>query len=253
MADKFLEFPRIYCINLKESTGRRQRMEKRFAHHGFSKLVTFVEAIPRYSSDLNYYTQDLVCPHNDTKKWLGELACYASHLKAVRRFVDDGGEYGIICEDDIMLVNNFLSRYVNIALNIPNGTPLVTMAYMLETLDGSQWAGNNPDQRNLLTINPVATWGAQIYWLTRDYALRVLEMYDKPFRDVENPLRTSEVIIRQSGGLRGYPPMAIEDCIDSDREPGDLSYHMPHFSFWGYENYNSGEGDVHLSPLAKTS
>lgn len=245
-----VEFPRIYCVNLKASTDRRSRMEARFAHHGLSEIVTFIEAIPRESPLVDYYSQGLDCPAYGERKWRGELACYASHLKAIRQFLHDGGDMALICEDDILLANNFLERYAKVMTNLPSKTPLVTFCYMMNGYGGCYWSGQLPEKKNLLTIDPVNTWGAQMYWLTKDYALQVLTMYDKPFKDVNNDLRTSEVIIRESKGYMAWPPLVIEDGIDSDREPADLPYHLPHFKFWKYENYNSSEKE-HISPLAE--
>ena len=244
-----IEFPRIYCINLKTSTDRRERMENRFEHHGLLEAVTFVEAIPRNSPLVTYYAQNLTCPAYGQTKWRGELACYASHLKAIRQFLHDGGDFALICEDDILLHNNFLGRYVDMITNTPPGTSLITMSYMMENTGVTKWAGKQPEKKNLLVIDPVYTWGAQIYLISQRYAFEVLTTYDKPFYEVCNPLKTSEVIIRESKGLRAYPPLAIEDGIDSDREPADLPYHHKHFKFWGYSNYSKSEKE-HISPLA---
>lgn len=245
-----VEFPHIYCINLKASTNRHSRMATRFAHHGLDQVVTFIEAIPRESPLIDYYSQDLTCPAYGERKWHGELACYASHLKAIRQFLHDGGEMAIICEDDILLANNFLERYAKTMTNLPNKTSLVTFCYMMNGYGGCYWSGLQPEKKNLLTIDPVNTWGAQMYWLTKDYAIQVLSTYDKPFKDVKNELRTSEVIIRESKGYMAWPPLVVEDGIDSDREPDDLPYHLPHFKYWKYENYNSSEKE-HISPLAE--
>ena len=37
-----------------------------------------------------------------------EVACYSSHLKALKMFLDSSEEYGLICEDDIEFNDNFL-------------------------------------------------------------------------------------------------------------------------------------------------
>ena len=38
-----------------------------------------------------------------------EVACYSSHLKALKMFLDSSEEYGLICEDDIEFNKNFRS------------------------------------------------------------------------------------------------------------------------------------------------
>jgi GR25 family glycosyltransferase involved in LPS biosynthesis len=227
-------------------------MEARLKHHQLLEDTTFIEAIPRESPLVDYYGQDLFVPDgSNEKKWRGELACYASHLKAIRQFLHDGGETALICEDDILFSNNFKERLEEIIANIPEETPLVSMCYMITSDWDSKYAGKDKNKHNLLTLNSETTWGAQMYWLRQDYAKWVLSTYDRPFKEVENPLKTSEVIIRQSGGLIAYPPLVIEDGIDSDRAPEDLEYHHHHFKYWGYEKYSSSERE-HLSPLAET-
>ena len=37
-----------------------------------------------------------------------EVACYSSHLNALKIFLDSSEEYGLICEDDIEFNKNFL-------------------------------------------------------------------------------------------------------------------------------------------------
>ena len=248
-----VEFPRIYCINLKSSPHRKERMETRFAHHGLTEAVTFIDAVSKESPLVDFYAQDKSCSHQESNycsKCRGGLACYASHLKAIRQFLQDGGDIGFICEDDILLHNNFVGKYVKIIRNLSEKVPLITFCYMMNGYDGCHWVGIYPDKQNLMTIDSVNTWGAQMYLLTKDYALEVLEYYDKPIKYIDGESGYPEAIIRQSKGYMTYPPLVIEDGIDSDRDPGDLEYHHHHFRYWGYENYSASEKE-HISPLAK--
>lgn len=239
-ASSDLSFPSIYCINLKTSKQRCERMEQRFKQRNFIDAVTFVEAIPRESYLVDYYTQQMTPPFYSKYKWRGEIACFASHLKAIREFVthsSSGEDYALICEDDILCHNDFLRRYVEMINNAPPSTPLILLGYMIEKKDGLCWAGVEPEKCNLITLTK-HIWGAQMYLISKEYAVKALSLYDRPLVEVESTLLTSEVIIQESGGMLVYPPMVIEDCIDSDRAPEDLPYHKKHFDSWGRNNYS---------------
>lgn len=250
---KTLVLPKIYCINLASSTSRHERMMNRFRAHGLSHKVTFVKAIPYQSALIDYYGEGVQPWYSSVDQWRKDLACYASHLKAIRTSLEDSidEEGALICEDDILLHNNFIERYGQIMNNVPSGTGLVSMSYMIEDWNnGFTSAGVNPILGNLYTFNKKVTWGTQLYWISREYGLKVLNDFDKPLRYLENyfPL-TSEIIVKESKGYLAYPPLAIEDGLDSDRAPADLPYHHKHFSRWGYHNYSKTE--TVISPLAK--
>lgn len=241
-----MTLPHVYCINLRSSSGRRARSVRRFRHHRLG--VTIVTAIPRTSPLVEYYAYG-VTPADNRSKQLGEIACYASHLKAIRQFLHDGGDEAFICEDDVLLHNDFAARWADVVANRPPGTPLVTLTYMMTQWETMEWRGVTPHRHNLISVDPIHTWGAQMYWITRDYALQVLLDRDRPFSRVTGSEITSESIIRSSSGLMVYPPLVIEDGIDSDREPDDLPFHHPHFHHWGYSNYTATEdADVSTTP-----
>ena len=246
------EIPRIYCINLRSSEERRKRMIQRFSHHNLLDRVTFVDAVSRDSGLVDHYGHHILDPRN-IKKHRNEVACFASHLKAIRQFLEETSktedEGAIICEDDVLLSNDFLKRYNETFANIPDNSPLIALGYIIWHWSGYKWAGNKPDQLNLCKITPENTWGAQMYWISRKYAVKALEIYDKPLQFLSGHL-TSELIIRFSEGYIAYPPLAIEDSIDSSIRPTqDMEVHYRTQSRWGYSNYSDTE-TVHLSPLA---
>src|SRR5579883_891604 len=58
--------PPIYCINLKSCSDRRQRMEHRFGHHHLN--VTFIDAVNRDCSLVDYYGENIITFENSTDK-----------------------------------------------------------------------------------------------------------------------------------------------------------------------------------------
>lgn len=233
--------PHIYCVNLATSTKRRERMERRFQHHGLMDRVTFVEAVSRDDPIIDQKYQGMDTHEQTDRKWRSGMGCFLGHLKAVRTFVETSQDDGaLICEDDIMLHNDFARKFIEGWSAIPANPTLVTLSYMM-----TSWDGAEKISESVYTVSPKNTWGAQMYWIARSYAIQVLEIYDRPFKilDEEKLFRSSEAIIRSSGGYMMYPPLVIEDGIDSERAPEDLPFHHRHFSWWGYENFSSAEID----------
>lgn len=242
------QIPRIYCINLKASTERRRRMEHRFSYYHLQDRVTFIDAVSREAPLIDYYHQNAVQQYPDTRKWRSEMACFASHLKAIRTFLEDGGTEALICEDDILLRNKFPEEFQKVRNNFPDDASLVSLSYMIVKWEGYLWAGKNPSLKNLCTMNPIHTWGGQLYWISQKYAIQALTMFDKPYRLLSCE-HTGEVILRNSKGYICYPLLAIEEGVDSERATEDIPYHHRHFSAWGYENFEHAER-VHVAPYS---
>lgn len=238
----------IYCVNLETSKGRHDRMKRRFDYHNLN--AKFVKALPYNSSLLDYYLQGMNDAPRDDKSMRG-FACYASHLKAVREMVSDSCEAAIICEDDVLIRNDFKEKLEQVLENAPK-KHLITLCYMMERFDRVTFVGHDSSLKNILTVDPEYTWGAQGYYLSKDYAIKLLTTYDRPWNQVVYPHQCPENFIRLSDGYMAYPPLVIEDGIDSDRASEDLPYHHHHFRFWGYENYNETE-EEHISPLKEDS
>jgi hypothetical protein len=107
--------------------------------------------------------------------------------------------------------------------------------------------------KNLWRIDKEFTWGAQCYLISREYAVKVLSLFDYPFDILmekydENKI-SSEIILRRSNGYMSASPIVIEDCISSDRAPQDIPFHLKHFCFWDYSNFSNSD-PLRLSPLA---
>ena len=237
--------PRFYCINLARSTARRQRMEKRFALHGLD--ATFVTGIRSDCHMIDFFDHQMVNPVGNIDLWRKNIGCYLSHLKAIRTFLETTDESAIICEDDILFHNNFREMYHQVMANIPPETPLISFCYMNEQWE-CPWAGIDSSKKNVVMINPLYTWGAQCYYITKDHAKQILLTWDRCMCELGNGNVTPENYIRVSRGLMSYPPLVIEEDIDSERSPRDLPYHVRHFRFWGYHNYNTSDPE-RISPL----
>nr|QBK89958.1 MAG: glycosyltransferase family 25 [Pithovirus LCPAC101] len=257
----------IYCINVRSSTDRRKRMVNRFETSGILDKVTFIDAIPSNSGLIDYYAGYTSNEKEKDKIKRNVISCKASHIKAIRQFLSDApsiyfeGEnenivnnYGIICEDDIMLSNDFLRRYEETIQNLPDNTPLICLSYLIWQYGDIKWSGKDRNIENICNIGK-DVWGTQMYMISREYAIKVINKYDKDNHTLQSEnsghILTSELITRKSGGYIAYPPLAIEDCIFSSIAYVDhtRSNHIQALKSFGYENYNKGELDE-SSPLS---
>lgn len=263
------EIPKIYCINVKSSVDRKKRMIHRFETAGIMDNVTFIEAIPSTSSLTDYYIGHIDNQVENRKKYRNVTSCRASHLKAIKQYLEDdssiyynnqitnelNNNYAIICEDDIMLHNNFIEKYNQLIKNMPKTTNIFCLSYIMWNYDGIKWSGIDHRIENICTMGK-DTWGAQMYLISRKYAMVAIEKFDKPNTKLKDYLKqgqliTSELITRMSDeGYIAYPPLAIEDCIKS--VIGDIvnTNHVLALKRFGYKNYNEGEIDD-ISPLSK--
>lgn len=218
--------PPLLCVSLPGSDRRTRLAARLGAHH---VPFSFVNAVREGSPEEALYRSPRLA-HDK------HVACFISHLRAVRQFYETHAPWGLIGEDDLVLHKEFGPRYESVMRNVPDGTPLVTFCAMVEDWSNSPWAGRDPGQKNLVRIDPDKLWGTVLYGLSHEYAGRALERFDRSFDAL--PLVTSEVIVRQSEGLLSYPLLAIEEGLDSDRgDPAALPYHRAHFEAWGLEHY----------------
>lgn len=259
---------RIYCISLKTSTDRRERIRKRFAYHGLLPWLTFVDAISMDSPLMQRYVEGTGPRKSTDREPLAVASCFASHLKALRLYLEDPKAFysrgAIICEDDILLRNDWRVLYKSIMGNMPIETNMIQFSYMLDTWGNTQWIGNNPREENIFklkvppdyktnpNISSTAAWGTQMYWISTSQAVKSLNKFDRPFiHQSEFSLVTAELITVLPRGCFVYPALVIEDCIGSLIEK-DTDYHIKIFSPWGYSNYSGGDDDginFPLSPL----
>lgn len=233
---------RYYVIGLAACADRRSRLVRRLVHHGLMDRTTFLDAIPVASPVIDWFESGVAT--GDKRSNRGEHACFLTHLKALRAFVDSGASSGIILEDDAMLRNDFSSRLESIHPWMD--LPLIMLTYMTSTWTGISKihptvAPSNHTSSEMFTITPTV-FGAVGYWIRRDYAQTCLDRLDRPLRFISDPFVTSELITRLSGGGFVSPPLVIEEAVYSTlRQGNDLQVHRRYFSHFGFDNYSAGD------------
>lgn len=248
----------IFCINMVTSVTRRSRMQERFKLLGLQGHVKYVDGITPQASIIKHYIdiskEEFKTVYGSEKQGYRDIACLSSHLKAVRSFLETSSNSCLICEDDILFHNEFISKFKEIMDNVPNDIHLVSLGWMVSGAIDKTYTGVNPNKQNLWNIDPQNTWGGQCYYITKEYALQVIAFYDRPLSIMKANSGCErippEIFIHKSQGYMVSVPLVIEDCIDSDRAPHDLPFHLKHWCHWNYNDYsNSDIGTV--SPLSK--
>ena len=163
--------PKIFCLDLPSHSGRRTRLERRLAHHGLLERTTFFDSIM------------VEAPRSADPKWKDAAgrACFAGHLKAMRLLLADSecAKTGaIICENDVMLHDEFVPRVEAVLRNLPPGAPHCSLGYLVGRWDPAfTWAGRDPSRENVCRMVPWALYGMHMHWISPPYAREVLERW----------------------------------------------------------------------------
>jgi glycosyl transferase family 25 len=98
----------LFVINLDRSKDRLDRIQSRLESQGFD----FVR-VPAIDGGLKE-NHDRLVPKERTHYFRplvrGEIACYLSHLRALQAFLSSDASYGLILEDDAVLVDGFKDK-----------------------------------------------------------------------------------------------------------------------------------------------
>jgi GR25 family glycosyltransferase involved in LPS biosynthesis len=229
-------YPTSYIVHLKHRTDRYEHFSTQLNRMNLEYEV--VHAVEKGSDLLNYLT--LNCEHLNHNPYgndrMAEFSCLASHIKAIKTFVEkDPNKYGIILEDDVAFHKDYLV-YLKCLLGTLKNESLVM--FLVTDTNMNNYARNeyphilNKGELYLLNIDKNKSWGAVGYIISKDYAKKVLELYDKPFRLIESNLRNrvvSEMITMNSGGKFTYPHLVLEWKSPSNINPRRHEYHQSIF------------------------
>jgi FkbM family methyltransferase len=229
----------FFCIHVGTATDRRKHFEAQFERIGVRRLTVVDALTPASAEVVDHYGRDYPC---DEAHGPMMVACFASHLRALHTFVEGTTDpYAIVCEDDVCFRKDFGAAFERVWDNMPEGCPLIALSYWhtRAELTPPTWAGRQPSQQNLAPIGDTA--GALLYLISRAWAIEALLRFDRPFRDVGTPMRTSEAITLASGGLLAHPPLAIErpgntSLIKPD-DPGHVAKHVTFYQRWNFDNF----------------
>ena len=218
----------IYCLSYNNQE-RKNNMKNRFENLGLE--YTFYGGV-------NYQDPRI---HADSYKqcW----SCMYGHLDMIKMFYSDKNvEFGIFCEDDILIHKNFKDIIPDVIndfkiLNLD----LLLLGYLatfkIQPYYNEFHLKENQSENNLLLENyryhnfPDDVWGAQMYMLSKNSAKKILDKYgdDSGYaeRSQNNPDMTpfsaDWTITKDGNRALLSPPLIIEDG------KSDLSHYGGHY------------------------
>ncbi|WP_029040868.1 glycosyltransferase family 25 protein [Cucumibacter marinus] len=193
--------PPIRYINLERSADRREQMERQFEAYGLSEAAR-VTAIDGAAGEAAAYLETApILPKRD-----GYLACMLSHLRAIERWLEDGGgDEVIIAEDDLKLdsVDHWPFDWTYFRSQIPLNYDVVQLAlmhpYKLHFVMHPRLPNNE---------------SAAAYLINRPYAEKLMRLYrgEKGFcLDRLRPEKSSaEALVFSSGLCFSFPLFSFD-------------------------------------------
>lgn len=171
------------------------------------------------------------------------------HLDMIQQFYNSGKNYGLFCEDDIV-VNRTLPFNLPFIMSECNEMQLdVCLLGYMKTYKVEGWLSGHetvqffPDRPYSYHRYPQDQWGVHLYMLSREGAKKVLDTYgaesgyaDKYADDPSHPFSPDWTITKCPGLNRALisPLFAVEDGRDAYEHyahDGQYKYHMDTFNF----------------------
>ena len=228
----------LYCLNFKNEV-RAESMKKRFT--GLNAVLH--PGVP--VSDPRIAGRGLI-PHTE-KCW----SCMYGHLDMIREFAEnDSRNYGIFCEDDILIDANFKARLEHVLVDfeaMQMDTMLLGYLITYPIVGDSNGSYAKVGQSIYVDLETTETttfryyeygdiWGTQMYLLSKKQAIRIVEKYANGYADhflansdtVFPPFSADWSITKEGKRCIVYPMLAIEDGLTSysDDEGGQRDFHM---------------------------
>ena len=218
---KLNEIVKFYCINYKDEK-RREKMQKRWDLLGLDLI--FVD--PVETTDKRF---DIVREKRELRDW----AIMLQHLDSLRDFINNesGGEYVIVCEDDIM-----------VSKHLPNDLPEIIETYERLTLDvllmGYLIPYKITDDNHFYPLKernykysyhgyPGDIWGSQMYMVSRKHAEILLQKYTvENASSSKEPFSPDWTLTKMGNRAVIYPMVALEEGDTKCTWDSEIDYHQ---------------------------
>ncbi|UJA20969.1 glycosyltransferase [Thermoleophilia bacterium SCSIO 60948] len=207
-----MALPPMSCLSLRGSVERRERLTWRLKQLGLLERMTF-----RLLDGADVTGLD-----PDAAKAARAADNFSQHLRSMREWLGGPAEHSqglILCEDDLMLHRDFVRLAEAAFDNLPPGAPCLLLGHLLaDDVADLVWAGVEPERHNLCQISH-ATWGLHCYWVSEDYARRLVAQWgDLAPAELPEP---PECLTIPSGGFTAWPSLGIQDAAPSTIRPTD--------------------------------
>ncbi len=141
------------------------------------------------------------------------IAATIGHIRAMKQFVDDGDDWGIIIEDDVRFHKDF-NRIVSTLENSASNVDIISLGFVNFPQGNIECIEDIPVLKNVGLSNP---WGAQCYMINRQYAKHLVKLFydvDDLYTPYNGHFVTDWVLFDPILGCRRHTlvePIAVED------------------------------------------
>ena len=237
----------IYCINLSRSPERWSTVSQNAAEVGMSLIR--VPAIDRNNYLVDHYRGEYTIPDVTQGQLLSTVASFASHIKAIRTALEqltplDNGF--IICEDDILFIHNFKQLLLQALSTRPSKVGCLLLGYIPYEWNSATW--HDPKRNSGWFHLPHSGFsGCQMYWLTPQFAMAILDKYDKCWDRISCHLPdaiTAATLIKYSqnnGAWLHHPPLVLEQAGVSTITDRSTPHRRTILQQFNYLNYTQGD------------
>lgn len=219
------KFP-TFAINLERDKERYKNIVSQLEAHKDITDFTIIRAIDAIEEakrmhDILLNTQDKMRYIHNRPCTISEIACFLSHQKALKAFLDTGEESGLIIEDDAIISDKLWSNLPDIMKYSNKNSNLFINLYLHPTRKIKYFRYNN----KLPVIHVLTTlYSGVCYVVTRNIA-KILLSYDPICQyDYLTRMIVKHGISHATVPYRGVEVMDTESSIDFENTKNQKTY-----------------------------
>ncbi len=219
--NKLENFGPVYLINLPDQETRLNHIKKEFSTHGIENYK-IIEAVDGRKSDLRGIVHG-----NYPKLRPSEIGCLASHINAIKAWLEDcDDEYGIIMEDDCSFDNVKYWQWTwdEFMQNIPDDADIIQLVILKE--DDIKFNMHLKERYNRHDYFSYA-WSTACYVIKRSYAQKIVKTFliegRYEFAEGKYKNKPADVVLYNLGKAYTMPILThfvdTENAINLSHEP----------------------------------
>jgi GR25 family glycosyltransferase involved in LPS biosynthesis len=205
-----MEYCDFYCLSFNNKE-RKEAMEERFNKLGISAFIY---------SGVSYNDPRI----KDSKEDKRILSFTYGHLDLINEFYfKSDKEYGIICEDDIIIRKDFTEKLPTIVKNFKD---MKLDLLLLGCLLNCSIQEDKMEENNYYRYDD-NIWGAQMYMITKKQAFYLIKKFSYPYceKHKSKPFNSDWIFTKEGNRALIYPLMAIEDGKSKYEDQGQQVFH----------------------------
>jgi GR25 family glycosyltransferase involved in LPS biosynthesis len=205
-----MEYCDFYCLSFNNKE-RKEAMEERFNKLGISAFIY---------SGVSHDDPRI----KDSKQDKRTLSFTYGHLDLINEFYfKSDKEYGIICEDDIIIRKDFTEQ---LPIIVKNFKDMKLDLLLLGCLLNCSIQEYKMEENNYYRYDD-NIWGAQMYMITKKQAFYLIKKFSYPYCEKNNskPFNSDWIFTKEGNRALIYPLMAIEDGKSKYEDHGQQVFH----------------------------